>query len=95
MNRKLAALVVPALALGACGGTEIDAAKTEELIRKNVAGPPPKTVECPDDIEAEKGETFRCDLTYEHGVPPAIVTVHIEDDDGKIRIGPGDFRSSP
>jgi hypothetical protein len=81
-----------ALATTACGGTEIDADKAESLIKENIGGPPPKTVECPDHVKAHKGETFRCDLTYEHGVPPAIVTVHIEDDDGRIRVGPGDLR---
>jgi hypothetical protein len=92
MPRKLAALAVPILVLTACGGTEIDAGKTEDLIRKSVTGPPPKTVECPDGIEAKKGETFYCDVTYDRGLPPASVTVHIEDDDGRIRVGPEDFR---
>jgi hypothetical protein len=91
-TRKLAALALPALFLAACGGTEIDAGKAESLIKENIGGPQPRTVECPDGIEARKGETFRCDLTYEHGVPPAVVTVHIEDDDGRIQVGPGDLR---
>ena len=91
-TRKLAALALPALALAACGGTEIDAGKAESLIKDNIGGPAPKTVDCPDGIKAKAGETFRCDLTYEHGVPPAVVTVHIEDDDGRIRVGPGDLR---
>ena len=90
--RKLAVLALPALALTACGGTEIDAGKAESLIKDNIAGPAPKTVDCPDGIDAKKGETFRCDLTYEQGIPPASVTVHIEDDDGRIRVGPGDVR---
>ena len=90
--RKLAALAVPALVLAACGGTEIDAAKAESLIKENIGGPPPRTVDCPDGVEAKKGSTFRCDLTYEHGVGPAVVTVHIEDDEGRIRVGPGDLR---
>ena len=90
--RKLAALALPALALAACGGKEIDAGKAEALIKDNIGGPPPKSVDCPEGIRAEEGETFRCDLSYEHGVPPAIVTVHIEDDDGRIRVGPGDLQ---
>ena len=90
--RKLAALTLSALALAACGEAEIDSGKAEALIKDNIGGPPPKTVECPDEVRADKGETFRCDLTYEHGVPPAVVTVHIEDDDGRIRVGPGDLR---
>ena len=90
-TRKLAALLLPALALAACGGTEIDAGKAESLIKDNVR-PQPKTVDCPEGVKAKGGETFQCDLTYDHGVPPAVVTVHIEDDDGRIRVAPGDLR---
>ena len=85
-------LGVVAAALTACGGTEIDADKAESLIKQNIGGPQPRTVDCPDGVKAHKGQTFRCDLTYGHGIPPAVVTVHIEDDDGRIRVGPGDLR---
>lgn len=80
------------LVFSGCGGTEIDAGKTEALIRQSVAGPAPREVECPEGVEAKEGETFECRLTYERGVPPATVTVHILDDDGRVRVGPGDFR---
>jgi len=90
--RKLAVLALAPLILAACGGTEIDAGKTEDLIKENVSGPPPRAVECPEGVEAKKGETFECELTYEQGVPAATVTVHIQDDDGRVRFGPGDFR---
>jgi len=90
--RTVAAFALPALFLTACGGTEIDAGKAESLIKDNIGGPAPKTVACPDGVDAKKGDTFTCKLTYEHGVPPAHVTVHIEDDDGHIRVGPGDLR---
>jgi hypothetical protein len=95
MIRNLAALAFVAIFLSACGTTEIDAGKTESLIEDNVSGPPPRDVKCPEGIEAEKGKTFQCELTYEHGVPPATVTVHIQDDDGRVRFGPGDFRFRP
>jgi hypothetical protein len=91
-TRKLVPPALCALLLVACGGTEIDAGKAEALIKDNIGGPQPKTVDCPDAVKADKGDTFRCDPTYEHGVPPAVVTVHIEDDDGRIRVGPGDLR---
>jgi hypothetical protein len=95
MTRKLSVLAMALLGLTGCGGTEIDAGKVEDLIRDNVTGPPPRSVECPEGVEANKGETFECELTYERGVPPATVTVHIEDDDGRVRFGPGDFRFRP
>jgi Domain of unknown function (DUF4333) len=93
MTRKLALLAVAPLLLVACGETEIDAGKTEALIKNGVAGPEPRDVECPDGIEAQKGATFRCDVTYAQGIPPAEVTVHIVDDEGRVRVGPGDLKS--
>jgi hypothetical protein len=91
MTRKLAVLAASALALTACGGTQIDAGKAESLIEKNIAGPAPKRVDCPDGVDAKKGTTFKCKVVYPGGLPPATVTVHIEDDNGRIRVGPGDF----
>jgi hypothetical protein len=91
-TRKLVPLILSVLLLAACGGTEIDAGKAESLIKDNIAGPQPKTVDCPDGVKAKGGDTFTCDLTYEHGLPPAKVTVHIENDDGRIRVAPGDLR---
>ena len=40
----------------------------------------------------KEGETFECKLSYDHGVPPATVTVHIENDDGRVSFGPSDFK---
>jgi hypothetical protein len=91
-NRTLAFLAVPALALAGCGATEIDPGKAESFIGQNIRGPAPEKIDCPDGVEAKKGATFSCDLTYPNGLPAAVVTVHIEDDAGRISIGPGDYR---
>ena len=88
---KLAFIALSALALAACGTKEIDSGKAEKLIKENIT-PKPKTVDCPDGVKAKGGDTFTCKLTYEHGVPPAQVTVHIENKDGRIRVAPGDLR---
>jgi hypothetical protein len=85
------ALAATAVVLAACGSKEIDSGKAEKLIQENIT-PTPKTVDCPDGVEAKGGDTFTCKLTYEHGVPPAEVTVHIENGDGRIRVAPGDLR---
>jgi Domain of unknown function (DUF4333) len=95
MKRTPAVLATAVLALAACGGTEIDAGKTEALIQDNVTGPPPQRVECPDGVEAKRDYSFECQVFYDHGVPPARVTVHITDDDGHVRFGPGDFQARP
>ena len=92
ISRNLVPLAAVSLLLAGCGGTEIDAGKTEALIRNNIVGPKPQKVDCPGGVQAEKGKTFECDVVYGGGLPAAVVTVHIESDDGKIRVGPGDFR---
>jgi hypothetical protein len=88
------AFVALALATGlvACGGTEIDSGKAEKLIQDSGLQPPPQKVDCPDGVEAKKGATFECTITFGGGRPAAVVTVHILDDKGRIRLGPGDFR---
>ena len=91
MTCKLAVLAASALALTACGGTQIDSGKAESLIAKNIAGPAPKRVDCPSGVDAKKGTTFKCKVVYPGGLPPATVTVYIQDDDGHISVGPGDF----
>jgi hypothetical protein len=88
---KLAFIALSALVLAACGSTQIDSGKAEKFLQENIT-PRPKTVDCPDGVEAKGGHTFTCKLTYEHGVPPAQVTVHIENNDGRIRVAPGDLR---
>ena len=92
--RTPAFLAASVLAVAGCGGTEIDAGKAEALIKQSIAGPPPKDVDCPDGVEAKKGSTFRCSVLYAEGIPTATVTVHIVDDDGHIRVGPGDFKEA-
>src|SRR5829696_829889 len=61
----LAMVAAAALALG-CGGTEIDAAKTEDTIKAELersAGLKISEVDCPTGIEVEVDSTFECTLT--------------------------------
>jgi hypothetical protein len=91
MTRTAAALAALGLTLSACGSTTIDSGKVEQLIRDNLAGAKPDKIACPDDVEADKGSTFECKLEYP-GRAPAIVTIHIEDEDGRVSFGPADLR---
>jgi hypothetical protein len=90
-TRTLAVAAALALSVSACGGTEIDSGKAEKLIRDNAAAPKPQRVDCPSGVKAEKGKTFDCKLEYA-GRPAATVTVHIDDSDGRVHIGPGDLQ---
>ena len=92
MRRVGTALALAAAALAAgCGSTEIDADKAEDFIRTKLTGPDPRAVDCPDGVEAKKGGTFNCTVTYADNTK-ATVTVHMTDDEGSVRVGPEDFK---
>jgi Domain of unknown function (DUF4333) len=66
----LAAVVLVALAPLGCGETVIDDAKTEVSIEQNLersTGKKISTVECPADVEVEKGTSFSCTVVLEGG----------------------------
>jgi len=85
--RYLAVAAAVSLALAACGESTLEASDIEEDITPQVeeqTGTHEVVVDCPDDIEAEEGGTFECDLTAEGGIE-AKVEITQEDDDGNVR----------
>jgi hypothetical protein len=70
---QFAALVALALAVffaAGCGGTVIDAAKTEDAIEHNLeqeVGQKVSSVDCPSDVEVTPGDTFECTVRLEDG----------------------------
>ncbi len=82
--------VVAGLFLAGCGSeTTISQSKAEGFVRGQLQ-PAPSVVSCPDDVEAEAGKTFECQVTYADG-DRGRVTVHMTDDEGGVRVGPGDL----
>ena len=81
-------LVTGALALGACGGEDtLDASDIESEVVPQIekqTGTRDVVVECPDDVEAEEGAVFECDVSAEGGVK-AKLKVTQEDDQGNVR----------
>ena len=72
-----------ALALG-CGGTEIDAAKTEDTIKAELersAGLKISEVDCPTGIEVEVDSTFECTLTADGEEKSARLRILSDDAD--------------
>jgi uncharacterized protein DUF4333 len=66
----LALVLVAALAAAGCGGTVIDAAKTEDAIEHNLeqeAGQKVSSVDCPSDVDVTAGDTFECTVSLEDG----------------------------
>jgi hypothetical protein len=79
------AVALAALAAG-CGDTTIDHEKAEDLARKigNSGTVKLESVSCPEDVKAEKGKDFDCDLVYSDGTK-ATITLHQTSDDGDVR----------
>lgn len=74
-------------ALAGCGESTLDTGKIESEIKPEVedqTGTRDVAVSCPDDVEAEEGAEFECDLTAAGGVK-AKVAITQEDDDGNVR----------
>lgn len=75
INRALTA-VIAGVALSGCsvsigtGGRSVDVDELESNLRAKVAakaGTALRGLECPDDLEAEVGQKFRCTLTTQSG----------------------------
>jgi phosphoenolpyruvate synthase/pyruvate phosphate dikinase len=88
-SRLLFAIPAAALILGfaACGNVDTD--KIEDEIAKQVEEQAQgqvkvKSVKCPDDVKAEKGDRFTCTITAENGATAKALVVQ-QDDDGNVR----------
>ena len=88
--RRLVSIALAAcflLLLAACGSKTIDTGKAESEISKGVAqqtGAKGVKVDCPDDVDAKKGDTFDCNLTASGG-QKAKIKVTQQDDEGNVR----------
>jgi hypothetical protein len=88
MNRAAVLAVPAALAavfFAACGTTEIDNKKAEDLIGKGLKsrGVQQATVKCPSGVEAKKGKTYTCQITLANG-KKGTATTTLTDDKGHI-----------
>jgi Domain of unknown function (DUF4333) len=86
LRRTLAAIgCCAALAMGAaaCGKAKLDTSRLEDQIKHTLAtrtGIPIASVECPADVEAKQGHTFRCTATTTRG---ERVVLNVTQDDSK------------
>jgi hypothetical protein len=87
MRKSLAALTTAACALAllaGCGENTIDTDDLESEIQTDLAesaGVEPKEISCPEDIVAEEGRKFECELTAPDD-STAVVEVTLTDDEG-------------
>jgi hypothetical protein len=79
------ASVTAALALAACGTQQLDTAEAEKTIadRLGQQAGTKVTINCPDDVEIKKGDTFEC--TAKARKDTAKVKVTQLDDEGNVR----------
>jgi phosphoenolpyruvate synthase/pyruvate phosphate dikinase len=92
MKSRRLLLAIPsaaALILGfaACGN--VDTGKIESEIKKQVEEQAKgqvqvKSVKCPDDVKAKKGDKFTCTITAENGATAKALVVQ-QDDNGNVR----------
>jgi Domain of unknown function (DUF4333) len=83
--RAAIALGVAAVVAG-CGTAQLDTDRVESGIRDGITrqtGVKIDSVRCPDDVEAERGGTFRCEAVASNG-QRARVEVTQRDDEGNI-----------
>ena len=79
-------LALAAVGLAACGDAKLDTDRAESAIRSGITrqtGVKIDTVRCPDDVEARRGETFRCVALASNG-QRARVEVRQRDDEGSV-----------
>jgi hypothetical protein len=79
-------LSLAAVALAACGDAKLDTDRAESAIRSGITrqtGVKIDTVRCPEDVEARRGETFRCVAQASNG-QRARVEVRQRDDEGSV-----------
>src|ERR1700753_2116328 len=87
-----AALVVAGIAVSGCA-TTIDESKAADFVRRGFAGTAAEAreVSCPKDVEARRGKTFTCRVTWDDG-DTGTVTLHMVSDDGNVKFGQEDVR---
>ena len=88
MRRPLTAACVLAAALAVgCGTQKLDIENAEKTIGKRLgqeAAGAKVLVDCPNEVEIKRGDTFNCRATAE-GKKPATVRVTQLDDEGRVR----------
>jgi uncharacterized protein DUF4333 len=89
--RPLATLLAAAsLLLAGCGSTEIDSSKAEKFV-KGAFATPPKSVKCPDGVEAKTGGTLTCQVVDATGKRYDL-TLHMVDGEGRVKFGRSDLK---
>ncbi len=80
--------LVAAFVFAGCGDTVLDSTKTEEQLQASLSkslGEKVSSVDCPSDIEVEKGKTFNCSVKMQKG-EDQTVTLEIRNSDADVSV---------
>lgn len=88
-NRLLAVMAMAGmLALSACGDDTVDRAELEQEVSTQLeaeVGVAPRSVDCPDDLDAEVSASTRCVLTADDGTRIGVTVSVTGTDGGRVR----------
>jgi hypothetical protein len=92
--RLLLPAVACALAFAACGEDVVEQSEVEAEAEKAITqqvGQAPKSIECPGDLKAEKGEKMKCELTApdDSKLDVTITVTSAEDGNAKFDVQVG------
>jgi hypothetical protein len=84
-------IAIAALGLIGCGDETVDSAQIEAGIKAQVkpASSPVSKVDCPSDVKAETGATFKCDVTLENGATGKVQVTQTGHKQFKYSLVPG------
>jgi hypothetical protein len=88
---RLCALAGATLALAACGENTVAQDELEAEVKRVLTeevGTAPKSISCPGDLKAEKGEKMTCELEAPNGekVKAQVTVTEVEGDNAKFDV---------
>lgn len=84
----LLGLIAAAAFATGCGETVLDSTKTEEQLQVSLSkslGEKVSSVDCPSDIEVEKGKTFTCSVKMQKGEDQTVM-LEIRNSDADVSV---------
>jgi hypothetical protein len=87
------AATAAAAVLAGCGSTTIDAGRAQKFVAGAFKAPP-RSVKCPDGVEAKAGATLTCQVVDATGKRYDLV-LHIVDSAGRVKFNRTDLRPLP
>ena len=86
LESRLAAVLAASIVLVGCQQVDrVDTGRAEQDIKRGLSartGAKLNSVDCPDDVEARKGDVFRCTATASDGSKVRVKVTQVDDEGG-------------